>query len=368
MLTRPELLALERSLRAERVLSVYIDGTERNVAERERWRLDLAHSLQDLRTWLDGSSHEERAAFDGSVKRLERELAAFPGAVGAPGWVAFITATDVHCAERVPVPTPTLAIWSTGASVAPYMRILKEARPAIMIVVDARKGRLYRYRAGELALMKTIHAHAIVDAPSHMGNAPRAGFHQGVHGVTGRDAAQRSLLAGTRRMTRELAQEAVRMAGADGWILTGGIPEVATHVATSLTRLAAGRVRALDSLDVHASESEIAAAVREGASAMREALDLARIDEIAEHANGGARAALGPVATRRALSEKRVKELYLTHHYLGSHPAEAESAVRSALAQGAAVEEVSRTAAERLDAHGGIGARLRYARQRRRIS
>ena len=101
---------------------------------------------------------------------------------------------------------------------------------------------------------------------------------------------------------------------------------------------------------------------------MREAADLAIIDEIVEQANGGTRAALGSVSTRRALSEKRVRELYLTHRYREDQPVDAETAVRLALAQGAQVEEVSRTAAERLDQLGGIAARLRYSRQRRRIS
>ena len=40
--------------------------------------------------------------------------------------------------------------------------------------------------------------------------------------------------------------------------------------------------------------------------------------------------------------------------------AEAEEAVREALDQGAAVEQLSREAAAALDEHGGLGARLRY--------
>jgi hypothetical protein len=40
--------------------------------------------------------------------------------------------------------------------------------------------------------------------------------------------------------------------------------------------------------------------------------------------------------------------------------AEAEELVRAAIDQGAMVEHVSGEAAERLDAHGGVAARLRY--------
>lgn len=368
MLTRRELLALERSTRSDRVLTVYIDGTETDVATQEKWRLDLAHSLRDLRSWLDGSPHDERAAFDECVGLLEQELSAFEHTVGAPGWVAFITADGVKSAERVPVAAPTLAVWSTGASIAPYMRILKEARPVLMLMVDARKGRLFRYRHGELKLMKTFHSHAVVEGASHMGNAPRAGFHAGVHGVTGRDAAQRSLQAGTRRMLRELAREAVRLAGSDGWILTGGIPVVARHLSTALERHVPGRVRVVESLDVHATMAQIAVAVRQAASTVRSEVDQARLEEIVEHANDPARAALGRTATLSALQKKRVRDLYLTHRYLEEHAEEAEGAVRAALDQDAVVEHVSHDVGRWLDERGGIAALLRSAPRRRQAT
>jgi hypothetical protein len=40
--------------------------------------------------------------------------------------------------------------------------------------------------------------------------------------------------------------------------------------------------------------------------------------------------------------------------------ADAEEAVRQALDQGASVEQVAGEAAEKLDEHGGVAARLRY--------
>jgi hypothetical protein len=360
MLSRSELLALDRSLRTERVLSVYIDGTATDVAAKQKWRLDLAHSLRDLRRWLDGSSREDQRALEQCIGLLEHELGAFSGTVGAPGWVAFITTNGVQRAERVPAPAPTLAVWSTGPSIAPYMRILKQMRPVIVAVVDARKGRVYRYQAGELSGVETVRAHTAVEAPSHMGDAPRGGFHPGVRGPTGHDAAQRSRLAGTRRFVGELADETTRLAGPDGWILVGGIPEAAAQTATALGQLAPGRVRVLESLDVHATDAEVAAAARAGASALRDDADLEQIVEIVDGSAGEGLATLGSAATGEALNERRVRELYLTRRYRDSHAAEAETAVRAALAQGAAVEEVSRGAAARLDEHGGIGARLRY--------
>ena len=67
MLTYMELVRLERSLREQSVLSVYLDGTSENFASQHAWRTQLDTSLKDLRLWLEGSSHTERALFERCV-------------------------------------------------------------------------------------------------------------------------------------------------------------------------------------------------------------------------------------------------------------------------------------------------------------
>ena len=57
MMTYPQLVALERSLRDERVLSVYLHGAVDDPAARLVWRTELDRSLRDLRRWLLGSPH-----------------------------------------------------------------------------------------------------------------------------------------------------------------------------------------------------------------------------------------------------------------------------------------------------------------------
>jgi hypothetical protein len=141
MLTHAQLVTLERSLRDERVLSVYLHGGADDPAARLTWRTDLERSLRDLRRWLVGSSHEEREAFERCVKLLHEMLAPYAAGLSSPGWAAFITDGMVQDAERLPVPMPTMAIWSTGMCVAPYIRALKVTRPLILAVVDARRAR-----------------------------------------------------------------------------------------------------------------------------------------------------------------------------------------------------------------------------------
>jgi hypothetical protein len=360
MLNFSQLVALEHSLRGTRVLSVYLDGTERDPAKQRVWRMQLDHSLDDLRAWLAGSPHAEREGFDQCVRLLDHELEAFTGNVGAHGWAAFITADWVHEASLLPVPMPTQAVWSTGMSVAPYMRALKEIRPVAVVLVDAKRADVHRYYRGKLERIETLHAYHTVMQPAHMGDAPRPGFHSGTRGATGHDEAQESLLAGTNRMLADAAERAMHVAGAEGWIVTGGIPKVGRQLAERLSSRARDRVLNVESLDIHASAADLAEAARVGASTLRNAADAARIVEIANGGEATGLGALGPAATRQALDERRVRDLYVTRRYLDDHAADAEDAVRSAIDQSALVEEVSGIAAEQLDAHGGMAARLRY--------
>lgn len=109
MLTNTELVRMERSLRDKHVLSVYVDRSVTDFAAPRMWRVNLEHSLKDLRTWLADSSHDEREEFERCVTLLEATLPPFTGGIGSHGWAAFITQDAVRYAEPLPVPMPTLA-------------------------------------------------------------------------------------------------------------------------------------------------------------------------------------------------------------------------------------------------------------------
>ena len=359
MLTTLTLIALARELRGRRVLSVYLDGTATDPARQRAWRTQLDHALGDIRSWLADAPHADREAFGDCVRLLDRELASFGANVVAPGWVAFITEDRVHHASPLPVSMPTEAVWSTGASIAPYMRALKETRPVVLVLVDSARAQLFRYAMGALERLAPIRAHHVVEPPSHMGDTPRQRFHSGTRGATGRDDSQRALREGRDRMVREVAERAVRVAGAEGCIIIAGVPQVRRHLADRVAELAPNRTLEED-LDIHATDAEVADAARRGAASLRNAFDLGRIVDIVGKAEANGLGAVGPAATWQCLQQTCVQELYLTHRYLEEHAAAAEDAVRSAIEQDASVEEVSGAAAARLDALGGIAARLRF--------
>jgi hypothetical protein len=103
MLTYTQLVALERSVRDECVLSVYRHGAADDPAARFVWRRELNKSLRDLRRWLTGAPHDEREQFELCVRRLETRLAPCASGLPSPGWVAFITSDMVYHSEELPV-------------------------------------------------------------------------------------------------------------------------------------------------------------------------------------------------------------------------------------------------------------------------
>jgi hypothetical protein len=362
MLSYPELTTMARSLRGERALSVYVDSEARDPAERRAWKLQLDHALRQLRSRLANSTDEEREMFERSGGRLVERLGEPDGPDGATGWVAFVTPEGVRHAERLTVPTPTIVAWEDGVRVAPYIRSLRDARPVVVFLGDARKVSIYRYADGQLQRLETLRARTNAEPPTHMGDTPRVGFHPGVRGSTGREDAQRARTHGTDAMLDEATDRVARAAGRDAWIVVGGIPRVVQSAAERITRSAPGRVLELEALDVHSSESQLEEAAREGAATLRDALELRRIEEAIEQGTPEGAAAIGLTAARSALEERRVRELYFTLRWLEDHPEDAERVVSAALEQRAAVAEVSGEAARILDEHGGVAALLRFAR------
>lgn len=361
MLTYKNLADLAQALAGRTVLSVYVNGEERDPAKRRRWRIDLRHSLDDIESWLKGSSHADREAFAACRRMLMERFETARGMLLSPGWAAFFTTDGEYHSGPVPAAVPTMAAWSTGPCLTPYVRALKEARAVLVVVIDSRRARLYRYAERKVTLVETVRARTVLDHPSHMSAPPRPGFHTGTRGATGADQAQRELRNGTTHMLAEVLEKVSQLAADSEWVVVGGIPEVAKAFLSRLPADMKGRAAQAERLDVHAKRSEVADVARETASQLRDAKDLQRIDEIHGGAARNGRGVIGSVDTRGALTQGRAREIYFTLRFLEQHAAAAEEIVQLALGNHAQVEQVSGQAAMRLDEAGGVAARLRYA-------
>jgi hypothetical protein len=356
MLTHHALLALHQSLRDINVLTAYVDTSATDPAVHRTWRLQLEHALDDTDARLGG---EDRARFRRSRLELESALAS-PEIGQTPGWVAFVTADGRATTLSLPIPTPTLVTWNRGVALGPYIRAQKHAREVVVVVAGAKQATLYRYGAGSLHRAGQVQSQHIVEHADDLRTPARGGSHTGTRGRTARDAAQRALRYGRDRMLSEAADRAIKLLTANGWIVVAGVDAVASRLVARLELRAPGRVARASDIDVHSTDAEIASAARRQSLALSTAFDRDRVARVAEAAGAHGLGVVGLHDTSLALEQACVRNLYFTPDFRVEHAAEIEHAIRVALDQGAAMEEVERDAALMLDAHGGIAAALRF--------
>ena len=359
MLSFSQLATLYQTTRGSKVLSVYVDGTATDPAHRT-WHVELDNALARIRHDAAGTTHAERLALNDSIEHLELACTTLREGIGAPGWVAFVTAQGIEHASALPSRVATSVHWTDRIWISPYVRLLQHSRSAVIALIDARKTVLYRYQDGEFEQLDVLRAHHEIGDLTHMGAPPTRGFHSGTRGSAGREAAQRALLEGTSRMLVEVAERIKELARDDVRFLIGGIRRVTRRLTRRLPHVITDRMLLLDSLDVHATPAEISAAARHGLAILRERVDLHALDDVVEQAGAHTLGVLGAESTARAITLQGVRALYLTPRYCDAHQPEVEELVRAAIAQDAFVEEVGGDAAIALDRIGGIAASLRF--------
>jgi hypothetical protein len=359
MLSHADLVTLEKQLRDKMVLSIYVNGDFADVAVRDQWRTELRNKLDDIEESLREASHTEREGFGAARRIAEAQVDRYRSGDGTPGWIAFVSEDAVHHAAAAPVQVPTSATWSLGANVAPAIRVLKEADPVLVVVTDKTNARIHRYAGRTIELVDSFEWSPKIDQASHTSKMHPHGFNSGTRGETGTDAAQREEANATSLMLGDAAVRLQKLAMEGGWVLIGGIHVIATDLHGRLDKRLTNR-SAVIPLDVHDGDARLSAAAREHVSKLREADDLRRVEEVISANAEGSTGAVGMKEIDGALVNGQVHELFMTSKFETEQPDEAVAAIRRAFDGSATVEHVSGKAAERLDATGGIAARLRF--------
>lgn len=156
MVTLSELKVLEHGLRLDKVLSVFLGQAPSDPAARHGWRVRIDEAIREVRKAGASASHRERAEMERAINRFESTLAEAGGVIREPGWVGYVGADRVHLAQVAPVAMTTSASWGNGIRIAPLLRAIQEARPAIIAMVDSRRAVLYRYYDGHSAARRHI--------------------------------------------------------------------------------------------------------------------------------------------------------------------------------------------------------------------
>lgn len=361
MLTRAKLVELYRELRDRRVLSIYLDGTGDDPAERKVWRKELEHLVGDARSGIEEAGGEDLEEFEGALRRLRKELDQFDAFLPGRGWVGFATADRAWYAASVPVPMPNLVRWEAGLRVAPFVRALKQARPVIVVLLDSRRARIFTYRNGEVEEHTDLRADTFLGDLTDVTMPKRAATSSGMRGKTGTDAAQKFLEVGSERMRARLVEVLAEKLGDQGFLVIGGTPEAVSALAQQVPRGLADRVAERPSLYLDMSAAEVRDAAEEAASELSRSLQRELLTEVMDLARSDGKGCLGREATRKALLEGRVDTLLVARSFREEDPDFVDHCVGSAFEQQAAVEELSADEAQRLRSEGeGIGARLRY--------
>ena len=360
MMTHAELTKLEQDLRGRKVLSVYVNGDIADAAARGQWRTELKNALDAIEGSLRGATHAEREGFAKTRELVVTKLADFTPGEDSPGWVGFFSEGQAYYDGVVPVPVPTQATWTEGANLGPCIRVLKETRPVFVVVADSAHVRIHRYADRLVTHVETFESQPKVDQPYFMSRPAPQGFSSGTRGRPGAEAAQRETRKATELMLSAAAEKIEELAGKDARVLIGGIPVAATALHGRLGKNVSPRARVI-TLDVHATDAMLAESAREHASRIREAEDIERIEQVVAAKAQGGTGAVGVKDTARALVNGQVRELYVTSAFVQKNVDQAVDAIRRAFDEGATVEHMSGNAAQKLDAAGGIAARLRFS-------
>jgi hypothetical protein len=361
MLTRDQLADLNRGLQQEKVLTVYVDGMEKDPASRRVWRRRLAQELEREENRLHFADSKDKEAFEAAQERVLKELDGFESFLPGKGYVAFATSEELHHAESLPVQVSTLVRWEAGARLAPYIRGLKQLRPMVTALVDGRRGRVFLYKEGEVTEVADLRSDTFLGDLSESASSGRASKHSGSRGETASDAAQKYLEVGTERMLKEVRELVNDLAGSDGFILLGGDHEALATLSPMMSSATDSRILENSSLWLEMSLAEVKAATAEAASALSKRRQEALLDQVREQAYSRGNGCLGGKDTVQALDNGSVDILILSRSFVEANPDYADRCVSKAFEQGADVRVFGGVPSEKLDElGGGVGARLRF--------
>ena len=285
MLDHDALMELYRELEHRKVLSVYLDADQHDPAERNKWRVRLEHEVNRIRRELEGES--ERVDFDQAWLRLREPLESFDAFLPERGWVGFATADRLWYGENVPVPMPDGVYWEDGMRVAPYVRGLKQARPVVVLIVDSRRARIFRYLGGGVTELEDCRADMFIGDVTDVNVSKRAVGHTGVRGETSTDAARRILAHSSERMLKHAIGIVSERSEPHCFLVLGGATDIVVRAKEELPKDLQGRTVEASSLYVDIGDAELRDAVEQAASALTRRTQDELLEQVMEAAGPG---------------------------------------------------------------------------------
>ena len=344
---------------ADRTLSVYlmVDAARlENQAATPGWRIWLKNALRELR-----GQHQGDDTFEALRRRCEALLEQQRG--HGKGLALFLTPSSERVIE-LPVPLVEHSIAYGRASLAPLLFAIDEYERTLIVVVDQARARFISgYMGG--AQREGLHVNDVEAYDFRHKDQMPTGRNQGdrTMGGSNRDAFAATIGDHLRRFYQEVAAQ-LRQRVQDlgiARIILGGPTEAAHALQHELHESVARRVVAIVPIPQWQADDAVMRLALPAALEVEHREEEALVDEVVGLARSGGRGALGRVAVEDCLERQQVELLILPWPL-----ADAELRDRlplAALAAGARIEFVSGAAAQRVNAEGGVAARLFYTRR-----
>jgi hypothetical protein len=176
-MTYDDLVQLRRSSNGMRMLSVYLPGPPPDPALKEEPSTLLDGGLSRIGQLLSSASREERDAFLAASEHVLAAMSAESLPRHGAGTAIFADAEGVRHVGVLLDAAPVVVEWRDGIVVVPYLRTLARARNVIVVLIDSRSSKSFRYRDAQLEPIDSTEAEIHTEPPLHMGEAPLPAFH-----------------------------------------------------------------------------------------------------------------------------------------------------------------------------------------------
>lgn len=360
MIVPADLRRFVREHRDDLTLSVYVESTPPDPAERRNWQVLVRQGVAQARETMANAPQEEHEAFERCAEQVLARLPDLNTPRGEGGWACFCTADGELLELAVPESGETSVAWGLGARIVPYLRATEE-EDALVVHLDREKARVSRFERGSLSELFAIgadHPHAPV---RHMGDTPRSGFHQGQRGVAATDDIQRQRREATERLFHTVQKRLARPTEEALPIVLAGTPETTAHFINSLPAAMADRCVVASSLHAGSTGAEVTEAVRSALRVLRSRAQSLRVTALHDSAFADGKAALGLDDARRAADLGAIAELMFSDRAWKEDPQAIERLVQRALAEGANVTFANSAAVESANGEAnGVVAGLRF--------
>jgi hypothetical protein len=363
------------------VLSVclHVDHADRGGG----WRIALTDALREALAGQEEWEHDLKVAARATADRL---LARYgkderpPDGCGQLGLIEIGREPGREhwwFSEARPREEASVAV-APRPSLGPLVEMLDDHRRRGVVAVTGERARLLEWEEetlSEIADEEILTTGDWRERKAWRPSDPARG--QGISS-SGRDQHEQRLDHARSRFVGAVADEVDRLADDRGWTEILGFGD-GKYLSELEQRLGAGRLVHSENKNlIPAAEADIAARVRELSKGLNRRRELELIERAEQRAMEGGRGALGLQETAQALAQGRVDHLLIDAARLAGEPDEslagalaiegssatgsrtAEVLIQRALATGAGITPVEGEAADRLGAHEGAAALLRY--------